>query len=978
MSRSFFSLICMLWISICVQRRLLVSSEQGCSTDCAGNSYEPFDNIWSALIYSSTLTAEPNEILLLKSNITDHYLLTMELDGTGNPRFSLPTVVTLTNEIIIRPLFCDEPEANIHEDLGANCLERGSEDKLKIFIKTENAQISVLRNFTVERIEFDGVEDIEKFNNDLTASLEACLYSRIRCCSPGDIFSFRDSSIICYDKNGKNTTNHTSLFFVGNASANLSASFTLINSSIKNINQRASYHFIEYDQSPNNGYENNFYAANLQLSNISLLRYYEYDDFEEILTSIDAFLIKICSASLIINELSLSGIFSTSVGPAMEIQNIGGLLVLNQTVSELVNIIISDSFFNVTPFLATDDNISFTNFQIKNNEIALYDNGFLACWNTYTMLFNITFEKNTILAYENERRILALEIFSLHTSNLTFLGSSFSDLSMTIENTFFINLPSTGQESYLHMADVRFRNMTFDIREFIFVQLASEYVSVTNITFDTIITLDSTTIIFGGFSTRVTLKKSSIVNCTGEITVIAYDLAVDELLFRANHISPRISRGAINGQSLIVTNSLFIENEFETKTTPFYSKNLDISHTRFVNNTFHSNLFYDHEGKALTLSNTLFEGNYFQDFEYDIIPLTDPCTNSTLNPCFLSEITFQRNTIHFLHDGLSIYRINQNSPDIEAKALIFKENLFIKEENNTNSYFAISSLNSGSLNYIAIYDSLSQERVVLFSITSSNLTLANVFLQNSTFSARDLALISCIELSVCYIKNLQLNHISLEDAHLISSEDSSLQLHNLTITNSTSYSTQFVVSKRSSYIEINGVNITQNIIRKSTSNNPVVELISILSTTSFKLYNLNSQANEFEDPTLKFLSIESSIAEIRNCHFEDNNMFMDGLFQAISLQSYLMENITMLNNNILTHDSDQDSQFKIISLDKSQASIKAMNSNRNHYQRVTIMFFLWIKMKSICQIFLYQEKTLRMVEIFWKLLKVPSKSQISL
>ena len=247
MSRSFFSLICMLWISICVQRRLLVSSEQGCSTDCAGNSYEPFDNIWSALIYSSTLTAEPNDILLLKSNITDHYLLTMELDGTGNPRFSLPTVVTLTNEIIIRPLFCDEPEANIHEDLGANCLERGSEDKLKIFIKTENAQISVLRNFTVERIEFDGVEDIEKFNNDLTASLEACLYSRIRCCSPGDIFSFRDSSIVCYDKNGKNTTDHTSLFFVGNASASQPASFSLINSSIKNINQRSSYHFIEYD-----------------------------------------------------------------------------------------------------------------------------------------------------------------------------------------------------------------------------------------------------------------------------------------------------------------------------------------------------------------------------------------------------------------------------------------------------------------------------------------------------------------------------------------------------------------------------------------------------------------------------------------------------------------------------------------------------------------------------------------------------------
>jgi len=267
------------------------------------------------------------------------------------------------------------------------------------------------------------------------------------------------------------------------------------------------------------------------------------------------------------------------------------------------------------------------------------------------------------------------------------------------------------------------------------------------------------------------------------------------------------------------------------------------------------------------------------------------------------------------------------SVNFTLNTIVFISNTILSEESHIHSYFTLSTFGAWTLDNISISDSIVTERVMLFNISNSILEIDNFIIQNTSFTARDLPLITCKFISTCNFSNWSLHQVLLNDTRIISSEDGRFSLSNLTITNSTFYSPQFIVAQRNTFVEINIINLTQNYITRSNLLSQFGVLLYIQSTVTLKIRDLYFKSHDFEISAFNFIAIQSSITELLNIHFEGNSIACESIFKVLSSPNYLMDTLTLLNNTFSTEENQEG--IKIISIDKSQGSIKYVNSTGN-------------------------------------------------
>ncbi len=77
------------------------------------------------------------------------------------PAYSFPTSITQSNDLIIRPLFCDDPVINSDASLKSLCYSPGN--LVPVYTKDESLRVTALRNLDIQNIMFDGSEDILKY-----------------------------------------------------------------------------------------------------------------------------------------------------------------------------------------------------------------------------------------------------------------------------------------------------------------------------------------------------------------------------------------------------------------------------------------------------------------------------------------------------------------------------------------------------------------------------------------------------------------------------------------------------------------------------------------------------------------------------------------------------------------------------------------------------------------------------------------------
>jgi len=211
-------------------KKILISPMPGCSFNCLGDSSEPFDNLLIAI--NQTYSDPDVEFLLMSFDEYPHFLLTSEI-VSGITRYNQLGNINVNQNIVIRPLYCDEDLITDNSTLNQYCSERN--EKVILYVKDENTHIKSRYNVTLENVIIDGTEDIYKYNNPST-NLETCLTSRIRCCSGDYQVSelFSDVSCQAEDLSFSYISSSGALFEISKDPLLTSTTFRLIGTTFQN------------------------------------------------------------------------------------------------------------------------------------------------------------------------------------------------------------------------------------------------------------------------------------------------------------------------------------------------------------------------------------------------------------------------------------------------------------------------------------------------------------------------------------------------------------------------------------------------------------------------------------------------------------------------------------------------------------------------------------------------------------------------
>ena len=161
-------------------RNIFITPYQSCGLSCSGEATKPFDNLLIAL---ADISSQSNTtILLLYSSTQPHYILQKEYENNSLTAFSYAlnaSQVIPINNVLIKPLFCDDALVTSTHSLASQCMPRG--EQMIVYLKTAQFTINILGQLRVQDIVFDASEDI-LFANSMSSALSNCLYRRVRCC----------------------------------------------------------------------------------------------------------------------------------------------------------------------------------------------------------------------------------------------------------------------------------------------------------------------------------------------------------------------------------------------------------------------------------------------------------------------------------------------------------------------------------------------------------------------------------------------------------------------------------------------------------------------------------------------------------------------------------------------------------------------------------------------------------------------------
>ena len=195
--RFLLTLLCCFHVVFIIEARdiFVSSSRQACKTSCSGNNTDPFDNILQALENAASDTTTTTAVYLLQDDSAPHFILLKEYTGPSDSSFwydeSSPKSIYV-NDVVIKPVFCDEEPALSDLLLASQCIPSG--EKMKVYLKTTDFSLTILSRLDIQSIAFDASENILPLNST-TKSLSRCLYSRERCCQNGQI---PDSPASCF------------------------------------------------------------------------------------------------------------------------------------------------------------------------------------------------------------------------------------------------------------------------------------------------------------------------------------------------------------------------------------------------------------------------------------------------------------------------------------------------------------------------------------------------------------------------------------------------------------------------------------------------------------------------------------------------------------------------------------------------------------------------------------------------------------
>ena len=183
----FCYILILCWIlqsSLVKSGNIFVTPHKSCGLSCSGTASNPYDNLLIALDKVSSISSVT--IFLLYDSTTPHYILnkeytnslmtSLQYDISGNTHL-------FVNNIIITPLFCDNPLVVPNQPLASQCLNPG--DKITVYMKTTKFTVGILSSLQIQNVIFDASEDISLFNSQSNTQFLNCLYNRVRCCPNG-------------------------------------------------------------------------------------------------------------------------------------------------------------------------------------------------------------------------------------------------------------------------------------------------------------------------------------------------------------------------------------------------------------------------------------------------------------------------------------------------------------------------------------------------------------------------------------------------------------------------------------------------------------------------------------------------------------------------------------------------------------------------------------------------------------------------
>ncbi len=174
----------MLYILIFLLSNILLSINSGkvyinpnasCYYSCSGSSDDPFNGIWQAFQSFNSDT----EFILLNNETSPQILIASEHTEPNGDLLSADPRVSLSGNIILRPLYCDDDDAINDPYLEGACISRNQ--SLRLYIKTADIRIIVDGSLTVQNIIFSGVEVMTHFTDP--NDIEPCGAYRELCCA---------------------------------------------------------------------------------------------------------------------------------------------------------------------------------------------------------------------------------------------------------------------------------------------------------------------------------------------------------------------------------------------------------------------------------------------------------------------------------------------------------------------------------------------------------------------------------------------------------------------------------------------------------------------------------------------------------------------------------------------------------------------------------------------------------------------------
>ena len=164
-------------------RDVFVTPHKSCGLSCSGDITKPYDNLLIAL---QNVSNQNNiTIYLLSSNTESHYVLQNEFIDSSTSSFKYqitPQITIPINDVLIKPLFCDEEPTLSNPSLASTCTPKGH--RITVYLKTTQFSINILNRLQIQNIVFDAAEDMLLYNS-MSSEVSDCLYNRKICCMNG-------------------------------------------------------------------------------------------------------------------------------------------------------------------------------------------------------------------------------------------------------------------------------------------------------------------------------------------------------------------------------------------------------------------------------------------------------------------------------------------------------------------------------------------------------------------------------------------------------------------------------------------------------------------------------------------------------------------------------------------------------------------------------------------------------------------------